>query len=183
MVGQHSWLDPQMARVINDVRDQRRRHSPEEISHAYFRDKCLHAAATVQPALRSAAVIADRYLVSDAVYQEVLYGIPAEETLDRHHAARTLLPTMTIYIDVATNEAYRRVRARRKQTRHYERPAEMRAIRRTYQRVLADAPAPWLPPLVQFVNDRPDLVQRVKSELFPAIQAVLSSAPISVGRI
>src|SRR6185437_16653512 len=51
MLGQHSWLDPTISRTIIDFREQRRHHSPDALSDAYYHDKRLHASRTIQPAL------------------------------------------------------------------------------------------------------------------------------------
>ncbi len=173
IIGQHSWLNPKVARLIIGVREGRRRHLPQEVADAYFLDKRLHAEHTVNPALSSSVILADRYIISDAVYQEALYGIPAESTLIRHHQARTLFPHATIYVKVNVDEAYRRVVSRSKATKHYERPAEMAAIMGTYERVLVDQPLPFMPQLITFENDSPDWRSRVRLELVPAVLALI----------
>lgn len=169
MVGQHAWLNPRVGRVIADVRDRRHRHSPEQVAMAYFRDKRLHAAHTIEPGLRHRAVIADRYIHSDAVYQELLYGIPAEDTLARHRDANTLSPSVILYVSVSHQVAYQRVLERSKHTRHYERPAQMTRIMAVYRRVLFSEPFPGLPPVVHFDNHLPNVQERVATELVPAL--------------
>jgi len=168
-VGQHSWLSPPAARVIIDVRSGRGLHPPEAVADAYFQDKLAHARGTIGPALHRASVIADRYILSDAVYQEVLYGIPADETLARHLAGGSLLPDLVVLVELDASTAYRRILKRNKATRHYERPVPLGFINSVYRRVLFDEPPFALPPVVRFVNDNAEWRRRVRSELLPEL--------------
>src|SRR5690242_7753350 len=74
-IGQHSWLNLLAARVILDAREQRAHFTPEAVREAYERDKWEHEVANVRPHLSRALVLADRSIISDAVYQEALYGM------------------------------------------------------------------------------------------------------------
>lgn len=172
MVGQHAELDVALTRVIIDVRERRRRHAPETIAEAYFRDKQLHAAHNIAPALDRAVLIADRYVFSDAVYQEVLYGLPAEETLERHRRAATPMPDAIVHVDLPVAEADRRIARRGRRRRHYERPADLVRIVEVYDRVLRRAPLPWLPPVLTFSNAAADCAGRVRADLLPAVLAL-----------
>ncbi|MGH8974350.1 MAG: dTMP kinase [Acidimicrobiia bacterium] len=174
VVGQHSWLSPPAARIIVDVRRGSHHHSPEVVADAYFQDKVAHVRSTIGPALTRASVIADRYIVSDAVYQEVLYGIPAARTLTRHWQSGTLLPDLVVFVELDTSTAYGRILKRGKATRHYERPAPLRRIDAVYHRVLFDAPPVALPPVVRFVNDKSEWRARVEMELLPRILGFFS---------
>ncbi|HET9773296.1 MAG TPA: hypothetical protein VFS16_20560 [Acidimicrobiia bacterium] len=169
VVGQHSWLDPSASRVIVDIRQGRRAHPPDAVADAYFRDKVAHVRGTIDPALRNVSVIADRYITSDAVYQEVLYGIPADRTLLRHDEAGTRRPDLVVFVEVDPMTAYERILGRGKATRHYERPAPLRDIDAVYRRVLFEAPPVTLAPVVRFLNHTPDWRRRVETELLPAV--------------
>jgi dTMP kinase len=168
MVGQHAWLQPRVARLMNAAREARFPLPPDQITEAYFKDKRLHAEATVRPALQRAWMIADRYILSDAVYQEAIYGIPAETTLERHRAAGTLMPDLVIYVSVDVDEAYRRIERRAQHKRHYERPADMIRIMEVYHRVLF-VDRLWRARTVHFVNDAPDWQETVRSQLIPKV--------------
>jgi thymidylate kinase len=172
MVGQHAELDVGLTRIIIDVRERRRHHPPAAIADAYFRDKQLHAACNIVPALDRALLIADRYVFSDAVYQEVLYGIPAEETLERHRKAGTPMPDAIVHVELPVDEANRRIERRGRPRRHYERPADLGRIADVYDRVLRRAPPPWLPSVLVFSNDEADCAGRVRDELVPAVLAL-----------
>lgn len=151
-IGQHSWLDVDAARLIIAVREGREhRRSVGAINDAYFRDKVRHA-GVVKQLLKTRNVLADRYVFSDAVYLEVLYGVPAKETLQRHHDAGTVFPDLLVYLDVPADKAFSRVQKRSKSIRHYENAYTLGQVRTVYQRLLTDPP-PYLPPVHIFRND------------------------------
>ena len=137
-VGQHSWLDIESSRVIAGVRSGRAMGSKFGLMEAYRRDKHLHYWRNVEPALNTCLVVADRWSLSDAVYHEVLYGVPAEETLKHYWSDRVPLPDWVIYVHVPVEIAYGRILQRAKHRRHYERPAELAAIQAVYMRLLGD---------------------------------------------
>lgn len=173
IVGQHSWLDPHSSRVIENVRTQRAQYTPDEIGDAYFHDKRAHAERTIGPAMESCWVLADRFIYSDAVYQQVLYGTAMQQTLDRHESRGTLAADLILYVDVDPDEAYRRIQKRSKVRRHYERPAGLTEIRAAYQELFGRL-GPEVR-VVRFVNDVPDWRPRVEMELLPAILSALAS--------
>ncbi|MGW7416035.1 AAA family ATPase [Streptomyces sp. NPDC054863] len=174
-IGQHSWLDPSAARVIIDVREDRpHRHSNREITEAYFRDK-RHQALAVEDLLRDRSVLSDRYVFSDAVYLEALYGIPARETLDRHHAAGTLLPDLILYLDVPVDEAAHRVVARGKSIRHYENSYTLGQVSEVYRTLLLEDPPPYLPPVHVFRNTAGAHEDERMAGLLGAIDACLAT--------
>lgn len=172
MFGQHSWLEVESSRIILDIRTSRRQHTIEKISHAYFKDKQLHAQYNIMPALKSSIVICDRYIFSDAVYQEVLYGIPAQNTIDKHKHQGTLFPDILIYVwaDVAT--AYKRIKERAKNIRHYEKPTEMKEIIQGYKNLLyANTNKNETYQLIGFNNNYnvKELKSRIQAEIISSI--------------
>lgn len=174
-IGQHSWLDPQAARVIIDVREDRpHRHTDEQITDAYFRDKRLQAKA-IEDLLADRTVLADRYVFSDAVYLEVLYGVPARQTLDRHHQEGILLPDLVIYLDVAADLAADRVVARGKSMRHYENNYTLDKVARVYRSLLLEDPPPYLPPVHVFANTAGAHRDDRMAELLNAVELAGSS--------
>ncbi|WP_175692228.1 deoxynucleoside kinase [Burkholderia ambifaria] len=172
MVGQHSWLDLGASRVIVDVRERLRKREPAEISEAYFIDKRLHASATIEPALYLGPVISDRYIISDAVYQEALYGISAEETLLKHKRENTLLPDAILYVDAAVPTAYERILRRSKHTRHYERPVELAVIQAIYERIIPYCKSDLGIESLIFLNEHHDVEERVRSSILDFIIAL-----------
>lgn len=172
-VGQHSWLDVWASRLIVEVREQRTKHSPNEIAQAYLLDKRQHAEKNIKPACKERIIISDRYIYSDAVYQEVLYGLSAEKTLNQHFQLDTLQPQAIIYIETDIAEAYNRILNRSKHARHYERPADMKKIVAVYNRILFGGFKKMLPPIILFKNDSSNICERVEEILMPQIRAFI----------
>ncbi|MBX9659778.1 MAG: deoxynucleoside kinase [Nitrospiraceae bacterium] len=169
-IGQHSWLNPWNARALVAARDQRCHVSREHLSAAYLQDKQLHGLRNVRPALQFAAVIADRWFYSDAVYHSVLYDIPSENTLELHKQAGTLVPDLLLYVATDPDRAYSRILERGRQTRHYERPSDLHRITAEYERLLSmpigDRPRVIRIPNVAGIDD---LHQQVESIIVPHV--------------
>jgi dTMP kinase len=172
-IGQHSWLNPWNARTLVAVRERRGHISPELLSAAYLQDKHLHGLRNVRPGLEYAAVIADRWLYSDAVYHAALYEIPAEHTLELHRRAGTLVPDLLVYIATDPGQAYSRILARGRQTRHYERPSDLYRIVAEYDKLLS-APFGKRPRVIRISNmgGLEDLVDQVETTIVPAARAL-----------
>lgn len=175
-VGMHSWVRPGSSRIIVNAREHRKIHPANDIREAHFQDRCAHIACTVVPALKRVWMVADRYFYSDAVYQEVLYGIKAEEVLERHFRAGTHAPDVVVHVDLDSQEAYNRVISRGRTTRHYEQLPELTEIVKVYHRIFYDAPFSYLPPIVRFVNSTPNWRERLTTELLPAVLAAVSKS-------
>lgn len=133
MVGQHSWLDVDAGRVILAARLQRAGIRRSEITAAYSRDKMLHLRHNIVPALRTVAVLADRYIYSDAVYHEVLYGIPAEETLAAHERLGSIRPDAVIFVDSAPEVAFARTITRGMHRRPHETESTIEGLYARYR--------------------------------------------------
>lgn len=120
MVGQHSWLDVTAGRVILAARTQRAGVGRDELSTAYATDKMLHQRHNIIPALRTVAVLADRYIYSDAVYHQLLYGIPSAHTLALHARLGTRRPDAVIFVDASPAIAFDRTVTRGMHRRAHE---------------------------------------------------------------
>ncbi|GGK16276.1 hypothetical protein GCM10010124_06080 [Pilimelia terevasa] len=177
-IGQHSWLSPDATRVIVDLREGRAcEYSVETIVDAYVRDKQL-LSRSIGNLLETRNVLSDRYIVSDAVYMDALYGIPYRDTLDRHRAAGTRFPGLLIYLDVPASVASARVLKRGKSMRHYENTYTLAAVQRVYQRLLFEDPPPYLPPVVVFGNEDGAHDDGRAQPVLAAVDAYLADAPI-----
>jgi thymidylate kinase len=102
----------------------------------------------------------------------MLYDVPAKETIDRHKAAGTLIPSLLIYIEVDVDEAYRRILRRGRHTRHYERPADLRKVVSGYQTIL-EVGTTCADRLIRFDNSSINVEERVKEILLPEVLASL----------
>lgn len=111
---QHSWLVPEAAEVIVAAKYGGRRVLKNELVDSYLQDKLAAVASLIAPNLPFRHVLADRYVVSDAVYNEVLWGIPHAETLGRYVTAKLLLPDLVVYLDTPPQLAFHRATLRRR---------------------------------------------------------------------
>jgi dTMP kinase len=135
MVGQHSWLDLDAGRGSLAARTQQAGISRADVTAAYFTDKVLHQRHNINPALRSVAVLADRYLYSDAVYHEVLYGIPAEETIALHERQGSMWPDAVIFVDALPDVAFGRTVSRGMHRRAHETEPIIDRLHATYRQL------------------------------------------------
>jgi len=177
----NSWLDPDATRVIVDSRHGRKPQPPEAIRAAYARDLALQAEAVIEHATRHGVVLQDRTPVSAAVYQEVLFAIPARSCLDAYHAAGLPFPSLIVFAEVAASEARRRIAARGNLRRGWENDADLARLRAGFRSILFDDPPPWLPPVVGLETDA-GWQARVIDDLVPKLRAQLSQDDVTASR-
>ena len=113
--------------------------------------------------------------MSDAVYQEVLLGRPAETTLDQYDALGIVKPDITIFVDLVSRQAYERILSRGTNRRFYEEASTLDEIARAYQRVFASHD-PRVGRVVRFVNDSPDVERQVSAEIVPILRDAMTSS-------
>lgn len=176
-VGQHSWLHPWYSRALVAARENRRTLPPQLLREAYLHDKRLHGLRNVHPVRSKAIVIADRWFYSDAVYHAALYGIPPEDTLERHRQAGTEVPNLLVHVAIDADCAYERILMRGQHTRHYERPADLRRIVAGYS-YLFDSGLVADTHLITIANAAglSELRSCVVDTLVPAVRHALSKA-------
>jgi len=172
-IGQHAWLNITAARIILDARERRRALQEEDIVNAYYLDKQLHARYNILPNNEKAVILADRSVISDAVYQEALYGIPADETLNLYIRANQLFPTLLIYVSAEIETAIHRISRRGKHRRHYEKEADLRQISSIYDSVLSSRGKEICNNIIIFKNEREDLDNNLSNSLFPLLDNIL----------
>jgi dTMP kinase len=172
-LGQHSWLVPTVARTIIQAREGGGGLSSAEISRSYFLDKVFHASENISPAIESAVVLSDRYIFSDAAYQEALHSSLAELILNKHRQSGTLLPNIIFYIDVPVEVSQARIQKRNKPTKHYERPADLSRVNEVYQRIFIKSPLPWLPRVVRVDSAQRPPQDLVECCLLPAVMETM----------
>ncbi|MGK9230879.1 deoxynucleoside kinase [Inquilinus limosus] len=173
-IGQHSWLDIAAARVIIDARENRRRLPPDEVCRAYILDKQLHSSENILRNHNKALIVADRSIVSDAVYQEALYSISADDSIGRYVSENLVFPDIIIYVSVDIAVAIKRIETRSKHRRHYERECDLRIISDIYDRILRNHEEVIAQQIIRFVNDRDDLDGALRSTLYPQLDAALA---------
>lgn len=179
-VGQHAWLDPLASRIMLDVREQRARYHPEIVAEAYRRDKSLHERVNIRPFLTGGIVLADRTIISDAVYQEALYEIDACRSIERYVADGYLFPGLVVHVTIDVVTAVQRIAQRGKHRRHYERAVELNRIRDIYLRVLPLCERLTGTRVIVFENRTGELEARYEALLQPAL-AVLPQPTTLMG--
>lgn len=138
-----SWLDFQATRVVDDSREERRLVPPTELLDAMVCDRRTATAEVLVPARRTMAVLADRYILTDLVYNEVLHGVAAKATIDAYRRADIAMPDMTVFIRVDVEVACSRISARaridsRRWLRFYENESHLTRLAEGFERVVAD---------------------------------------------
>lgn len=174
-VGQHSWLDIIAARVIIDARENRASFSSEIIADSYRKDKLLHMTENIRKNGREGLVISDRSFISDIVYQEALYGMAAEETLDAYLQLDIIKPNILLYVSVDVTVAVERIERRAKHRRHYERETDLKRVLEIYQRILRTRRNDIAVDIIEFKNDSADIDRALHNEVYPAIDRAIST--------
>ncbi|SDN00389.1 Thymidylate kinase [Lentzea albidocapillata subsp. violacea] len=170
MVGQHGWLDVDAGRVVLAARTQRLGVSRDELMRAYARDKLLHLRENIEPALDTVAVLADRYIYSDAVYHEVLYGIPARATLENHRELGTREPDVVVFVDTDPDVASDRTITRAKSLRPHETPGTLRRLHRAYVELFTGELFTAHGPRVLRVNNNESDPERVAEDVLAELE-------------
>lgn len=153
VVGQRGWLDVNDTTTIVDFRERRYPRGSNEVCGARFRDKAAHVRQSMEPALRTHHVVSDRYVVSDAVYEEALLGVAAEATLQRHRAARTRQADLVIFLDLDPEIALQRIGGRKRNRQIHENAADLRRLSDAYRRVFSDPKLNGAETLIRFGDE------------------------------
>ncbi|GAA3885588.1 dTMP kinase [Saccharothrix violaceirubra] len=175
MVGQHSWLDVAAGRVIQAARNQQLGFGRDELTRAYAVDKFLHLRENIAPALDTVGVLADRFVHSDVVYHDVLYGIPAARTLDHHRELGTRMPDVVLFVDTDPDVALDRIVKRNKAVRPHETQRTLRRLHAKYLEFFATG----VPSVARIDNNGSDPTRAVAAALrairrhFPAAKEVV----------
>lgn len=152
LLGQNEWLVPTAARIILDIKERRFQYPQEVIHEAYLRDKLSQSREILEPVLRDVPVLGDRSVISDAVYLQVLDGIPARDTLSLYRQHNIRMPDVVIHVCADPEIALERVIARARARKPHEKPAIMTALAECYEDLLWRQWGPDLPPVRRFVS-------------------------------
>jgi dTMP kinase len=157
-----SWLDVDATATITGARWLGQPHDPERVVAAYARDKALLYQRIIAPQAAARIVLADRYLVSDVVYNEVLFGIPAERTWRAYRVPEIGFPDLTVSVEAPLDVCLGRIRARPNPHR-WETPEVQARVHRLFREALSAGPGP----VVRIRNDGPleDTLAAVDAEV------------------
>lgn len=137
-----SWLIPECTEIITKAKYFAFNFPPQSILRAYVRDKEELTRRLLEPHLPWRPVICDRLVLSDIVYNELLYGIPTKESAEAYRASSVLEPDFMIFMDTPPEAAIARLDKRFHTQRHeWETFEKQKRIYATFSDVLQQNPA------------------------------------------
>ncbi|WP_437760777.1 dTMP kinase [Sorangium sp. So ce1389] len=150
----HCWLDPDATEIITDAKYHERVPSREALTAAYVRDKELLSARLIEPHRRVRGVLSDRYVWSDVVYHEVLYGTPRVVTAGAYRESAVSRPDLVILVSVSPEVAAERIRARGVAAdNRWDTVEILRRLEEGFRAIVADPP--HAAPVVELDNSGP----------------------------
>lgn len=114
-----SWLVPKHAEVITNARYHGALYPHETLVAAYVGDREAVSDRIVRPHLSWRTVICDRFVLSDIVYQRVLWGVPPELAQQAFERSRVVWPDLTLFLDTPPDIAMDRLRAQPRRVSHF----------------------------------------------------------------
>jgi len=132
----------------------------------------------VEPNLPCRDVIGDRFMASDMVYHQLLWGIPPERTYEAYVASSVRFPDLTVFVDTQPDTAYARLQRRAGDRRNrWDTLEAQKTVYELSHTVLFSGRFPKLSPVVRVDNNGSleDTANRVDSEVMPLIQAWMKS--------
>ncbi len=109
----------------------------------FLADHAAHVSGTIKPALsHKRVVICDRYIDSRIAYQQVSlknYMVDPKQFLKKAHEGWTVIPDLTIYIDILPETAIERISHRTNQE-HFEKLELLREIEENYKELIRENP-------------------------------------------
>ncbi|QNR22520.1 deoxynucleoside kinase (plasmid) [Exiguobacterium sp. Helios] len=144
--GPHSFLLPKHSEIIVDVREGRL-HSKEQITESYVLDKKEHQDRTIVPSIeKNQWIIADRSLVSDIVYHEVVFGIDPFVTYDMQRKLGVKMSDIIVFLDTPPDIAFQRINERQTDGfKFWETKETLKRLYDSYNQVLFSGRFPDVP--------------------------------------
>jgi dTMP kinase len=103
-----SWLCPDCTRIITNARFSNYKYSKSDILSSYKHDKELLSEKIIRSQLKNYHIISDRYIISDIVYNKVMFDIDINKTYEAYNNSSILIPDLIVYFDVKPNIAFER---------------------------------------------------------------------------
>ncbi|MBD1373408.1 deoxynucleoside kinase [Hazenella sp. IB182357] len=128
-----SWRDALSTQVIVSAKYDGINYPKDIITRAYVKDKELLYREMICPHLSYRSVISDRYILSDLVYHQQLYGISPVDTFEAYKNSGLVFPDYLIFIKTDPLEAYQRILNRNPNAIHkWERPEILTDLYQTF---------------------------------------------------
>jgi dTMP kinase len=167
-----SWLIPESTEVITKAKYFNYKFPPQTILRAYVRDKEELTRRLLEPHLPWRPVICDRFVLSDIVYNELLYSIPVAETAEAYRASSVIEPDFMIFMDTPPEVAVARLDKRFQTQRHeWETFEKQQRIYAAFSGVLQQNPAGLKVKVLRLDNSGglEETLQQVDSLVVPEI--------------
>lgn len=119
------------------------KHAPsEKITWAFAEDKVDLSQRIIEPHLTCRHVVCDRFIASDMVYHEVMYGIPQAVTLAAYKDRPIKYPDFTVFVDTPPDLAFARVQKRGTGGKHaWDTLDIQRQLHANFRALFADPPS------------------------------------------
>jgi thymidylate kinase len=108
-----SYLAPAHAKIITYAKFRGTTYPADVLTAATVADKEILCERVIRPHQPGRTIVADRWILSDAVYNQALFGVPMETTMRAFAASRVLSPDVIILVDTAPGLAWQRILSRR----------------------------------------------------------------------
>jgi dTMP kinase len=108
-----SYLSAAHAKVITNAKFHGVIYPEDLLTAATIADKEVLCDRIIGPHRFWRTVIADRWIISDVVYNQALFGVPMEVTMRAFEASRVLDPDLVILVDTPPAVAWPRILNRR----------------------------------------------------------------------
>jgi dTMP kinase len=113
-----SWLAPEHTSVITRAKFHGVKFPPNVLTAATVGDKEALCDRAIRPHRQRRTIIADRWLLSDMVYNCALWDIPMDVTWLAFRESRVVLPDLVIFMNTSPESALRRIGSRPSSRRH-----------------------------------------------------------------
>jgi dTMP kinase len=147
------FLDPRFAEILTRARHHNADYTKSQILNAHISDRELLSKRILRPHLSQRHVLCDRYILSDIVYQSVLWQIDPRLTWRRYAASAVARPDLIVYVDTPPEVAVARLTKRAVgDIPRWERLDVQRDVYALFSRVLFGDDFPRLAPTIRVDN-------------------------------
>ena len=107
-----AWRDYEAAETIVAAKAHAMPIPPPLITRAYVRDKEVLSDCILRVNLPHVPILVDRFIVSDMVYHQALWGTPPAQTYRAYCASSVRMPDCHVFVDTPPDLAFERLLAR-----------------------------------------------------------------------
>jgi len=149
-----AWTRVQATEVITKAKYKKIKYPENVLLQAYVDDRQAMFDSLILPALKSTDVVTDRYLMSDAVYNNLHYGISEELTIETYQKANLAQPDLVILLDTPPEVAVERLAKRGTPINHWESLEKQRHIYTAFKSLVKNNLLNWTCPIISIDNNQ-----------------------------